>query len=352
MCQITLITRGVAPTIVGVATALCVIVNSASAIPLSFNFDGTASWDEAGSPNNITTTIDIAAALDKLPGTPFQIDGIGWQGSIANPTCLEFCNPAANNSWVSEAAISFNNEFLLTPGADIREPSHAFPPHPDPVDTGGVLDLASIGVIPIALPDGLLNLEFLETFDDGIDQVDAVHVTANLLLDVSELQPLHRVATLSGNTTFGPTWRRPRSIDELSDIGTETHYDATPFSVDTTGVYLFEAVQPDGNYDGVLIAYEDAFDPAHQLRNLAAYNDDGIGGIGTSEFSLLLQADRLYHLVNTGYQNDDSGEYLVDVYGPEGAVLTRIPEPATAVLIMLASATCLAAGCHLSKRQE
>ncbi len=142
---------------------------------VNVNLDGTFSWDSFGSPNNVIVDLDLASLIGQPSGTPLQVDGIGWEGSIQT----------FGGSWVSEAAIDFNNAIFLRPGAGINQPE----PTPVAVSTGGIIDLAGNGLPAIAAPTGILSLQFYETFDDAADTIDAEHVTAELTLAISPFDP-------------------------------------------------------------------------------------------------------------------------------------------------------------------
>jgi len=72
----------------------------------------------------------------------------------------------------------------------------------------------------------------------------------------------------------------------------------------------------DGGWDGYIHLYENSFDPTNQLNNLIAANDDGFGGIGTSDLvGLNLQDGTLYYLVTSGFAAGDEGSYSVTISG-------------------------------------
>jgi len=81
-------------------------------------------------------------------------------------------------------------------------------------------------------------------------------------------------------------------------------------------------------FDGYLHLYEIAFDPTDQLTNLLAGDDDGPGGIGTSEIEFALVTGTEYFLINSGFSATSSGSYTTTITGP-GMVSCGSGGPAT-----------------------
>ena len=130
-------------------------------------------------------------------------------------------------------------------------------------------------------------------------------------------------ASYSGDTSVDPegTFQRPvgADCDVLSGFGTDVAYQTRAFSVSESGTYDFESVQ---SYDGYLFLYEGAFNPADQCAGFLNGNDDGFGGIGTSNFSNALTSGTTYVIVTAGYGNGDVGSYTNTVSGPAGSLIT------------------------------
>jgi subtilisin family serine protease len=129
-------------------------------------------------------------------------------------------------------------------------------------------------------------------------------------------------ATYNGDTTSGPTWNRPSSLGTgasgsctLSGLGTATPYSVQGFTVDTTGAYTLSSLQT--GFDGYIHLYQNAFDPLDPCLNQIALDDDGPGGVGTSEIldAALLSATT-YYLVTTGFDNTDFGPFTNTINGP------------------------------------
>ena len=90
--------------------------------------------------------------------------------------------------------------------------------------------------------------------------------------------------------------------------------------------------------DTYIYLYEGSFTPTNPTLNLIAQNDDGYDGGNDVQFDLTtnLKKDTTYYSVITTYDPEEQIEGSVDIYGPQGGILTYtiIPEPATYGLIM------------------
>ncbi|SMC60599.1 GEVED domain-containing protein [Moheibacter sediminis] len=123
---------------------------------------------------------------------------------------------------------------------------------------------------------------------------------------------------LEGTTVGGPTWDRPLADGSgMSAVGVGVTYHVYgPFTVDTAGSYSINSTQ---EYDGFIFIYQNAFDPTDPLTNYLAGNDDGDGGIGTSDITVNLATGTEYFLITTGFDPTDSGTFVNTITGP-GAV--------------------------------
>ena len=127
-----------------------------------------------------------------------------------------------------------------------------------------------------------------------------------------------------GDTTGGERFNRPDSLSSQSGFATSVPYEAIEVEVTQTGLYTILSDQTNfgRRWDGYLLVYRDAFDPASPLDNLIALNDDYFGsllpgtGIGYSGLEdLRLTASTTYIIVHTGYENDDEGPYQFQGFG-------------------------------------
>ena len=127
----------------------------------------------------------------------------------------------------------------------------------------------------------------------------------------------------SGDTAAAPdgSWDRPiGGAGPISGLG-PVNYDVESFIATVTGTFDLFSVQ---QYDGYLHVYEGSFDPLDQLANLIAGNDDGAGGIGTSDIlGLSLTAGTEYFIVTSGFQAGDAGAFTN----------TLVPAPGAAALL-------------------
>jgi hypothetical protein len=71
-----------------------------------------------------------------------------------------------------------------------------------------------------------------------------------------------------------------------------------------------------GTWDNYLFLHESGLDPARPQSGVMLGNDD-FPSVGTAGFAhVTLYAGTTYLLVTTGFQNQDSGKYLLEITGP------------------------------------
>jgi MYXO-CTERM domain-containing protein len=142
-----------------------------------FNVDvsGRRSWDAFGDSSNDVILFDVAAALGLPSGSAVTVTGIGWDVEIA--TTL---NGIFGGSWLTEARFTLGSN--ATPNLIGVRPGFAIPSGGGTQRfTAAVLDFSSAPVPDIALADGILRVEFNETFDDAADQIDADYLANSFL---------------------------------------------------------------------------------------------------------------------------------------------------------------------------
>ena len=137
---------------------------------VTIDISGIESWDTAGDPSNTTLNFDVASALGLAPGTAVTVNGVGWDVTIAT----------VGASWQSEAAIGLgdlagDNDVVIRPGIDSGEPGTGT------FTSDGTLKFADAGIPDLELVDGVIGLEFFETFDDVGDAVDANFLSGSTL---------------------------------------------------------------------------------------------------------------------------------------------------------------------------
>jgi hypothetical protein len=112
-----------------------------------YNTNNIQSWDPYDDADNVTDSIFLGANA--------HITGIGWDVEL-----MTLRDP----SWLSEIAVAFENssglQLSLAPGAGDNFGGSAF------YSSGGVVDLIGLGLDFNLGADGILGLDFFESFDD------------------------------------------------------------------------------------------------------------------------------------------------------------------------------------------
>ena len=127
----------------------------------SFDVSGIDSVDGLGSAGNTVIAFDLAAALGFASGTPLTMNGIGWT-DLTQTAGLD----SGGASWLSEMTIYFDDNvapdlsgLFLSPGVGNDAPGEITTSEPG-------IKLADFDIPDIELPDGILRMEFFESFDD------------------------------------------------------------------------------------------------------------------------------------------------------------------------------------------
>jgi hypothetical protein len=150
---------------------------------VTLDLSGINSWDLQGDASNETATIHWPMFNSVI--------GIGWDVRIET----------IGGSWLSEAVIGFEEELYLTPGIGNDFAGTAS------FSSGGIIDLLSTGMDFQFSPDGILDIEFFESFDDVDDQVDAFFA-AGSTIQVRFAYPAPGSLALLGCAGIGATRRR------------------------------------------------------------------------------------------------------------------------------------------------
>jgi hypothetical protein len=146
--------------------------SSSEAMPFSSSTDysvfvgGTYSVDPFGDPQNDVRTLQIGASA--------RVIGIGWDVSLF----------ADAPSWLSEMVVAFGSTSAvavnLTPGVGDDSPgTQAY-------SSGGVVDLVGLGLDFTVDADGVLRMEFFESFDDFADDWDGIWESGSLTIRVED----------------------------------------------------------------------------------------------------------------------------------------------------------------------
>jgi hypothetical protein len=160
-----------------------------------------------------------------------------------------------------------------------------------------------------------------EVVTSGYENSDAGHFTNLVSGPVGQKVALYDHETIFAGTTAGePEFERPFAGNCSVLSGDSSPFVAAEFTVNRDGNYAFAGSQ--AGWDGYVLLYEAPFTPADGTLNCLEGNDDGTGGIGTSQFIAgPLKAFRRYVLVTTGYEAGEDGDYAMVMVGP-GSIAT------------------------------
>ncbi len=124
------------------------------------------------------------------------------------------------------------------------------------------------------------------------------------------------IATLEDDATSTNTWARPFADGTCcSGLGPVSYHVYGPFTVDVAGAYTFDTTT-DG-FDSFLFLYMTAFDPLDVTTNFVAGDDDGPGGLTTSQIlDAPLAVGTDYYLVTTAFAAGDFGMFTNTITGP------------------------------------
>jgi hypothetical protein len=142
----------------------------------------------------------------------------------------------------------------------------------------------------------------------------------------------------SDTNITGNFWARTLGTSTMiSGLG-PVQFHAQEFFTDTSGLFDFSSIQ---SYDGYLHLYELVFNPTSQSTNLLAANDDGVSGIGSSDFSYVLISMRQYILITSSFSAGENGTFTNTIDIAQGRAnvfagkVTDVPEPTTLAIFAL-----------------
>lgn len=167
---------------------------------VNFNVAGITSWDAQGSGFNTVVNFDLASALGYAPGTSITMNGIGWNVNLAT----------VGASWLSEMGVYFDDAvapdlsgLFLRPGAANGAPGSGN------FTSNGVIKLAPNAIPDIVLPNGILRMEFYESYDDASGAIDGNWLSGALTIQtVQAAVPAPGVAGLFGLAGLAAARRR------------------------------------------------------------------------------------------------------------------------------------------------
>jgi len=119
------------------------------------------------------------------------------------------------------------------------------------------------------------------------------------------------------DSTSSEIWDRPFADGTCcSGLGPVSYDVYGPFTVDVTGLYTIDSDQDGGAWDGFIFLYENCFDPLDPTTNFVAADDDGPGGVGTSQIlDVNLTAGTEYYFITTGFAAGDFGAFTTTITG-------------------------------------
>lgn len=119
----------------------------------------------------------------------------------------------------------------------------------------------------------------------------------------------------SGTNVGGVSWVRPFADGTCCSGLGPVLYHSQFFHVGTTGAYDISSIQ--SGWDGYIFVYSGSFDPLNQTVNYVAGDDDGTGGIGTSNIdAVMLNVGTTYYLITTGFELGEEGTFTNTITGP------------------------------------
>lgn len=171
-----------------VAISILAAAGPVVATPVDVDITGYNSWDGPLNPNNEVLLVDMAAELGLAPGSEVTIFALGWDLSLTT----------VDPSYASEAVIYLDEnvapafdyllftpfEFLFLPGTFSVSGFDAF--HADEL---------------IVLPDGILRIEFFETYIDYPGEIEA-HWSGTLTFRAVPAPGAAAVLALGGVAAF------------------------------------------------------------------------------------------------------------------------------------------------------
>lgn len=124
----------------------------------------------------------------------------------------------------------------------------------------------------------------------------------------------------TGTNVGGPNWVRPFADGTCCSGLGPVRYSTQQFYLSANDVCDVASVQ-DGGWDGYLFVYRSPFDPLAQTVNFVAADDDGNGGIGTSNIDgVALTGATTYTVVTTGFQAGNEGTFTNTISCPTATV--------------------------------
>jgi hypothetical protein len=124
---------------------------------ITLDLSGVNSWDALGDVDNELMSVQLFSFS--------QVIGISWDVNIST----------LNASWLSESVMNLEDELYVTPGIGNDFAGTAS------FSSGGMIDLIAEGLDFFVSSDGILNIEFFESFDDVDGAIDATFLAGSTI---------------------------------------------------------------------------------------------------------------------------------------------------------------------------
>jgi hypothetical protein len=161
----------------------------------------------------------------------------------------------------------------------------------------------------------LLSITFSASVSAQSTSVDEVALKASTPYVPNVINAPNDVQAYSGTNVGGTEWARPFADGTCCSGLGPVALSVEQFTISVNDTCNVGSVQ-DG-WDGYLFIYAPSFDPANQTANFVAGDDDGNGGIGTSDIEgIALTAGTTYQVVTTGFANGDEGTFTNTITCP------------------------------------
>ena len=129
---------------------------------ITLDISGIETWDEFGSANN--------TVMNTFIGSGYHITGIGWD--VNQMAGLD----SGGLSWLSEMTITFGDS---NAAAVQLAPSGTAGPGTESNSSGGILDLVGLSFDFFLDADGILSMEFFESFVDEAGAAEGIFLSGS-----------------------------------------------------------------------------------------------------------------------------------------------------------------------------
>ena len=142
--------------------------------------NGIPSHDGFNAPGNAIIFFDVAAAAGLPSGTPVVVNGFDYDVTLfADPNVGTF-----GGSWLQELRVGCTpvggtTGIFFSPGAGNTTSGTAH------FSSGGVTKFSTIGIQDFVLPNGVLQMQFYESFDDAAGVDDGRWLSGNLTFQIA-----------------------------------------------------------------------------------------------------------------------------------------------------------------------